>query len=79
MNSSLHDPNYRAFVTHLITLRKAAGMTQATLAKKLSKPQSFVSKMERFERRIDPAEFRQIVNALGFDAVKEFEEVSGTL
>lgn len=75
MNSSLHDPDYRAFVEHLTALRKEVGVTQAVLAAKLGKPQSFVSKLERHERRIDPAEFHAIVEALGRDPTAEFAAV----
>lgn len=75
MTSTLHDPDYRAFVAHLIELRRDQGVTQAVLAQKLGKPQSFVSKSERFERRIDPAEFRLIVFALGHDPAEEFARV----
>ena len=39
-------------------------MTQLSLAEKLSKPQSFVSKYERQERRLDVAEFIAIARAL---------------
>ena len=68
----LHDPRYRAFVERLIWLRMNAGLTQAELAARLGKPQSYVSKSERFERRIDPAEFTGIVIALGSDPALEF-------
>jgi len=37
------------------------------LAKKLKKPQSFVSKYERGERRLDVIEFLDIVKNLGAD------------
>lgn len=79
MTSTLHDPSYRAFVEHLVELRRAAGITQADLARHMGKPQSFVSKSERFERRIDPSEFRQFVLALGRDPVREFGAVSRKL
>lgn len=75
MNSPLHEPDYRAFVEHLTALRKEMGVTQAALAAKLGKPQSFVSKFERHERRLDPAEFRVIVEALGRDATVEFSAI----
>ena len=65
MSSTLSDPEYRAFVEHLTALRKRLGVTQKELAARLGKPQSYVSKGERFERRIDPAEFRRTVIALG--------------
>jgi len=51
----------------LIQARKDAGVTQVELAKKLAKPQSFVSKLERGERRIDLIEFLEIAQALGIN------------
>ncbi len=75
MTSTLHDPDYRAFVSHLIALRRERGITQSALAAQIGKPQSFVSKTERFERRIDPAEFRQLIAALGYDPIEEFAAV----
>jgi transcriptional regulator with XRE-family HTH domain len=38
------------------------------LAKRLSRPQSFVSKIERGERRIDVIEFLELAHAIGIDA-----------
>jgi transcriptional regulator with XRE-family HTH domain len=52
---------------HLQRLRKQQGVTQAVLAERLDKPQSFVSSYERGERRIDLLEFVTIVSALGAD------------
>lgn len=75
MSSSLQDPAYRALVSHLVALRKDAGITQSALADRLAKPQSWVSKSERFERRIDVLEFALIVEALGRNAVEEFAAV----
>lgn len=42
-------------------------MTQAALAVALGKPQSFVSKYESHERRIDVVEFVAIARVLGAD------------
>ena len=79
MPSTLSDPAYRAFVVHLIALRKARGVSQAELAGRLSRPQSYVSKSERYERRLDPAEFRAWALALGADPAVEFATVSATI
>ena len=46
---------------------KGAGITQQELAKRLKKPQSFVSKYENGERRLDVVEFLEVATALGFD------------
>ena len=51
----------------MIAARKTAGMTQATLAVALCKPQSFVSKYESHERRLDVVEFVTIARVLGAD------------
>ena len=47
------------------TPRKAAGMTQEAVAKELGKPQSFVSKVETGERRIDPTELEKFAKLYG--------------
>jgi len=47
--------------------REAAGLTQVQLAARLSRPQSFVSKIESGERRIDVVELLEIVEATDAD------------
>lgn len=50
---------------HLLTeARKQAGITQAELAEKLGRPQSFVSKYERGERRLDVVEFLEVARVI---------------
>lgn len=51
----------------LIDARKARGLTQAALACLLARPQSFVSKYEQGERRLDLIEFLQVTDAIGVD------------
>ena len=76
---TLHSANYRTFVSYLVELRRSLGVTQTDLAARLAKPQSFISKIERGERRMDPEEFRAIALALGADPAEEFARVSRTL
>ncbi|HLX06846.1 MAG TPA: helix-turn-helix transcriptional regulator [Thermoanaerobaculia bacterium] len=45
--------------------RKAAGMTQEKVAEELGRPQSFVSKVETGERRIDPTELQTFAKLYG--------------
>lgn len=45
--------------------REAAGMTQEKVAKELGRPQSFVSKVETGERRIDPTELEKFAKLYG--------------
>lgn len=67
MASSIHSPEYRRLCSLLIAARESAGYTQAEVAKRLGRPQSFVSKVERGERRLDVIEF------LGLASVLEIE------
>ena len=48
-----HDPRYLEFIARLRQARKVKQLTQAQLACLLAKPQSYVSKVETCERRID--------------------------
>lgn len=45
--------------------RLAAQLTQQQLARKLRKPQSFVSSYESGQRRVDVLEFLTIIRAIG--------------
>lgn len=60
----------------LVEARTAAGLTQADLAKKLGRTQTFVSNYERGERKIGVVEFVLIARALGVDARNFFAHVS---
>lgn len=62
-----HAPAYEAFQALLAAARKNKGVTQAVLAAQLGCPQSFVSKIERGERRLDVPEFVSWAEALGVD------------
>ncbi len=50
--------------------RREAGVTQMELSRILGKPQSFVSKYESGERRLDVVEFISICKALGVAPAK---------
>lgn len=58
----------------MVTARKQAHLTQAELAKRLRRPQSFVSKYERGERRLDVVEFGEVVRAIGLDPIRVLEK-----
>lgn len=55
------------FRTLLKDLRLEADLTQAQLAKKLGLPQSYVSKYETGERRLDFVETAEICETIGTD------------
>jgi transcriptional regulator with XRE-family HTH domain len=64
---SLFSPAYRRLRDWLVTGRHAQSLTQVQLAEKLGRPQSFVSKYERGERRLDFVEVFEIAEVLGVD------------
>jgi len=67
VTKSVYTQQYRRFRTLLIQARKTAGLTQVALAEQLKRPQSFVSKMERGERRLDVIEFLEVARVLRLD------------
>lgn len=69
MTKSVHTKNYTRFLELLITARKDADVTQDEVARRLNRPQSFVSKYENGERRVDIIEFIEIAEAIGFDPI----------
>ena len=79
MQKSLKSPEYARLIATLVAARHAADMRQQALAKKLGRPQSFVSKYESGERRLDVVEFIGVARALGADPLKLFRDfVAGT-
>jgi transcriptional regulator with XRE-family HTH domain len=60
----------------LADARRRANLTQQELAKRLGKPQSFVSDYERGQRRIDLMEFLIIARALGADPGEIFRAIA---
>jgi transcriptional regulator with XRE-family HTH domain len=75
VTKSIFSARYETFRKELIKAREAAGLTQAQLAAKLSKPQSFVSKYERGERRLDVIEYVEVAEALGIDPVRFIRKI----
>jgi transcriptional regulator with XRE-family HTH domain len=67
MPNPLHRWQYETFREMLVVARKAAGLTQVEVAQRLDKPQSFVSKYEHGERRLDFTEFVEIADILSID------------
>lgn len=64
-SKSLHHQRYRIFLTRLRRARKEAGLTQAELAVAIGKSQTWVSKCELGERRVDFVELEDIASAFG--------------
>jgi transcriptional regulator with XRE-family HTH domain len=65
MPSSIHRPDYRLLLGILRDARQRHGVSQVDLATRLGNTQTFVSKCERGERRIDFVEFIEFAEAIG--------------
>ncbi|EOD8830951.1 TPA: helix-turn-helix transcriptional regulator [Pseudomonas aeruginosa] len=65
--TSTYSDSYQLLLTLLIQARKNARVTQAELALRLDKPQSFISKYERGERRLDVVEFLHVCEQICAD------------
>ena len=65
MEKSVFTSDYAVLVDTLREVRQAAGMTQVELAKKLGQTQSFVSKLENGQARLDVIQLRTICHVLG--------------
>lgn len=61
---SIHDPRYQDLIKKLTELRESKNVTQVELARRLEKPQSYVSKVEILERRLDVIELMDWLNAI---------------
>jgi transcriptional regulator with XRE-family HTH domain len=79
MPKSIHSKPYKQLLTLLVACRKAAGLSQYDLARRLGRPQSFVAKVEGSERRIDVVEFLEITSKIGTDPHEILRVVEETL
>lgn len=60
--ASVHTPRYRDFLKKLRRARIEAALTQQDVARLLKRPQSFVSKCESGERRVDVVELAEFAS-----------------
>lgn len=65
--SSIRSDLYRRIIDLLIQARKDAGITQTELGTRIGQRQTFISKIELGERRLDAAELIQISRAMEID------------
>jgi hypothetical protein len=68
-------PVYRRFLAVLKQARLNAGLTQVDVAKRIGRPQSFVSNFESGERRIDVAEFLFLCRVYNVDPRSLIESI----
>ena len=78
---TIFNDEYRILIDKLKAARKRAGLTQVQLASRLGTDQTYVSKIERLQRRMDVIELRTVCKALGIEFlsfIQSFEkEIEG--
>jgi len=62
MGRSIRTKEYQDFAERLKKARMEAGFTQVEAAKKLKRPQSYISKAEAGEQRLDVVEIKKFAN-----------------
>ena len=67
---STHTAAYRRLLSALKLARRRAGLTQLQAARRLGRYQSFVSKVETGERRLDVVELSLICKAYRQDLIR---------
>ena len=74
MARSTHHPDYQTLLILLHDLRERANVSQVALAQSLGNTQTFISKIERGERRLDVIEFVELCEALEVDPIVAFQD-----
>ncbi len=60
MDKTIYSKDYRIIIDLLRKARIESGLTQVEVAKRLKKPQSYISKCEAYERRVDLLELTRL-------------------
>ena len=79
VQKSIYTEQYGLLLSTLWEARKAAGVSQAELAKRLDFTQSIVGKCERGERRLDVIELREWCRALGLTLDKVVSDLEAAI
>jgi len=70
---TIHSKEYLAILKKLVQARNAADITQAELGERLNRSQSYISKIENGQLRIDILQLKNIAVTLGKE-LKDFLE-----
>src|SRR6266436_5875 len=79
MEKTIYTAEYAVVLRLLKEAREQAGLTQVGLAKKLRQSQSFVSKIECGDRRLDIIQLRTICRLLGLGLAEFVEKLEREL
>lgn len=75
MPKTIFGGDHRHLVEVLVQARQKSGLTQAQLADRVQKDQTFISIIERGQRRVDVLEFIALARAMEADPARLFTEV----
>lgn len=79
MEKTIYTTEYAQLLELLREIREKANVTQTGLAERLGRSQSFVTKYERGDRRLDAIQLRTICLALGTDLISFVAELERRL
>ena len=72
---TIHTKMHRAMVDLIKEERKARGLSQAEVARRLGEYQSWMMRLESGDRRVDIVEFHRVAKAIGFDPVRAVRKI----
>lgn len=75
MGKTIFGGEHAKLVSALVEARKKSGLTQEELADRIGRDQTFISLIERGQRRVDVVEFIGIARAMDLDPADLFSEV----
>ena len=79
MEKSITSAEYAVFLRLLRQARQRAGLTQIDMAERIGEAQTFVSKCERGERRLDVLELRSFCTAMNLPLEQFARELEAAL
>ena len=79
MAKSVFSGAHRHVVDVLVAARRTSGLTQAELAARVGKDQSFISLIENSQRRVDVLEFFALARAMGAEPLAMFADIEREL
>jgi ribosome-binding protein aMBF1 (putative translation factor) len=65
MGSTIRTKEYAIFIERMIKARHDAGLRQVDVAKKMKRPQSYISRVESGEYRLDILEVKRFAQLYG--------------
>ena len=72
---TIYDLKYRALISKLAEERIRLNISQGELAQQVGLNQSYISKIEKYERRLDVLEFSLILNSLRITENSQLQQI----